>query len=74
MIHQPSGGSQGQASDIEIQAKEILYLRERLNKILADNTGKTMEQIHKDTDRDRFMSGDEAAEYGLIDKVLTSRA
>jgi ATP-dependent Clp protease protease subunit len=74
MIHQPSGGSQGQASDIEIQAKEILYLRERLNHILAENTGKTMEQIHKDTDRDRFMSGDEAAEYGLIDKVLTSRA
>ena len=74
MIHQPSGGSQGQASDIEIQAKEILYLRERLNKILADATGKTIEQIHKDTDRDRFMSGDEAADYGLIDKVLTSRA
>jgi ATP-dependent Clp protease protease subunit len=73
MIHQPSGGSQGQASDIEIQAKEILYLRERLNKILADRTGKTMEQIHKDTDRDRFMSGEEAADYGLIDKVLTSR-
>ena len=76
VIHQPlmSGGSQGQASDIEIQAKEILYLRERLNKILADATGKTIEQIHKDTDRDRFMSGDEAADYGLIDKVLTSRA
>jgi ATP-dependent Clp protease protease subunit len=74
MIHQPSGGSQGQASDIEIQAKEILYLRERLNKILAERTGKTMEQIHKDTDRDRFMSGDEAADYGLIDQVLTSRA
>ena len=74
MIHQPSGGSQGQASDIEIQAKEILYLRERLNKILADRTGKTMEQIHKDTDRDRFMSGEEAADYGLIDQVLTSRA
>ena len=73
MIHQPSGGSQGQASDIEIQAKEILYLRERLNHILAERTGKTMEQIHKDTDRDRFMSGDEAAEYGLIDKVLTTR-
>ena len=73
MIHQPSGGSQGQASDIEIQAKEILYLRERLNKILAERTGKTEEQIHKDTDRDRFMSGDEAADYGLIDKVLTSR-
>ena len=74
MIHQPSGGSQGMASDIEIQAKEILYLRERLNHILAERTGKTMEQIHKDTDRDRFMSGDEAAEYGLIDKVLTTRA
>jgi len=74
MIHQPSGGSQGQASDIEIQAKEILYLRERLNRLLAERTGKTMEQIHKDTDRDRFMSGDEAAEYGLIDKVLTTRA
>ncbi len=74
MIHQPSGGSQGMASDIEIQAKEILYLRERLAKIMADNTGKTAEQIHKDTDRDRFMSGDEAADYGLIDKVLTTRA
>ena len=74
MIHQPSGGSQGMASDIEIQAKEILYLRERLAKIMADNTGKSVEQIHKDTDRDRFMSGDEAADYGLIDKVLTSRA
>jgi ATP-dependent Clp protease protease subunit len=74
MIHQPSGGSQGQASDIEIQAKEILYLRERLNKILADATGKTIEQIHRDTDRDRFMSGEEAADYGLIDKVLTTRA
>ena len=74
MIHQPSGGSQGMASDIEIQAKEILYLRERLNHILAERTGKTMEQIHKDTDRDRFMSSDEAAEYGLIDKVLAKRA
>jgi ATP-dependent Clp protease protease subunit len=74
MIHQPSGGSQGQASDIEIQAKEILYLRERLNRILAERTGQAMEQIHKDTDRDRFMSGDEAVEYGLIDKVLTNRA
>ncbi|HWJ95882.1 MAG TPA: ATP-dependent Clp endopeptidase proteolytic subunit ClpP [Telluria sp.] len=74
MIHQPSGGSQGQASDIEIQAKEILYLRERLNRILAERTGQSMEQIHKDTDRDRFMSGEEAVEYGLIDKVLTNRA
>ncbi|MDO8438976.1 MAG: ATP-dependent Clp endopeptidase proteolytic subunit ClpP, partial [Telluria sp.] len=72
MIHQPSGGSQGMASDIEIQAKEILYLRERLNQIMAERTGQSVEQIHKDTDRDRFMSGDEAAEYGLIDQVLTS--
>ncbi|MCE3262428.1 MAG: Clp protease ClpP [Pseudoduganella sp.] len=74
MIHQPSGGSQGQASDIEIQAKEILYLRHRLNSILAERTGQSIEQIAKDTDRDRFLSSDEAAEYGLIDKVLTSRA
>ncbi|MDO8439231.1 MAG: ATP-dependent Clp protease proteolytic subunit, partial [Telluria sp.] len=74
MIHQPSGGSQGMASDIEIQAKEILYLRHRLNSIMAERTGQTVEQIAKDTDRDRFMSADEAVEYGLIDKVLTSRA
>ena len=74
MIHQPSGGSQGMASDIEIQAKEILYLRERLARIMAENTGQTVEQIHKDTDRDRFMSSDEAEQYGLIDKVLASRA
>jgi len=73
MIHQPSGGSQGMASDIEIQAKEILYLRERLARIMADNTGQTIEQIHKDTDRDRFMSSEEAVDYGLIDKVLTNR-
>ncbi|MCG2584671.1 ATP-dependent Clp endopeptidase proteolytic subunit ClpP [Massilia sp. TS11] len=74
MIHQPSGGSQGQASDIEIQAREILYLRERLNSIMATNTGKTPDQIAKDTDRDNFMSGEEAVAYGLIDKVLTHRA
>jgi ATP-dependent Clp protease protease subunit len=74
MIHQPSGGSQGMASDIEIQAKEILYLRERLARIMADNTGQTIEQIHKDTDRDRFMSAEESVEYGLIDRVLTSRS
>jgi ATP-dependent Clp protease protease subunit len=74
MIHQPSGGSQGMASDIEIQAKEILYLRERLARIMAENTGQTIEQIHKDTDRDRFMSSEEAVEYGLIDRVLTNRA
>ena len=74
MIHQPSGGSQGMASDIEIQAKEILYLRERLARIMAENTGQTIEQIHKDTDRDRFMSAEESVEYGLIDRVLTNRA
>lgn len=74
MIHQPSGGAQGQATDIEIQAREILYLRERLNAILADKTGQSVEQIARDTERDNFMSADEAATYGLIDKVLTSRA
>lgn len=74
MIHQPLGGAQGQASDIEIQAREILYLRERLNSILAESTGQTVEQIAKDTDRDNFMSADSAVEYGLIDKVLAHRA
>lgn len=74
MIHQPLGGAQGQAADIEIQAREILYLRDRLNHILAEKTGRTVEQISKDTDRDNFMSADEAAEYGLIDKVLSARA
>jgi ATP-dependent Clp protease protease subunit len=74
MIHQPSGGAQGQASDIEIQAREILYLRERLNGILAAKTGQSIEQIGKDTERDNFMSADAAAEYGMIDKVLTTRA
>jgi len=73
MIHQPFGGARGQASDIEIQAREILYLREQLNKILAERTGQTIETIAKDTDRDNFMSGDQAAQYGLIDKVITSR-
>ncbi|MGB6055706.1 MAG: ATP-dependent Clp endopeptidase proteolytic subunit ClpP [Burkholderiaceae bacterium] len=73
MIHQPLGGAQGQASDIEIQAREILYLRERLNAILAEKTGRSIDQISKDTDRDNFMSADAAVEYGLIDKVLTSR-
>ena len=74
MIHQPSGGAQGQATDIEIQAREILYLRERLNAILSDKTGQSVEQIARDTERDNFMSADEAATYGLIDKVLTTRA
>lgn len=74
MIHQPSGGAQGQATDIEIQAREILYLRERLNGILAEKTGQSIEQIAKDTERDNFMSAESAAEYGLIDKVLTHRS
>ena len=74
MIHQPSGGSQGMASDIEIQAKEILYLRHRLNGLMAERTGQSVEQIAKDTDRDRFMSAEEAVEYGLIDKMLSTRA
>ena len=73
MIHQPLGGVQGQASDIEIHAKEILYLRERLNGILAENTGQPIEKIAKDTDRDNFLSADDAAAYGLIDKVLARR-
>ena len=74
MIHQPLGGARGQATDIEIQAREILYLRERLNSIMAENTGQTIETIAKDTERDNFMSAAQATEYGLIDKVLTSRA
>ncbi|HEY1058489.1 MAG TPA: ATP-dependent Clp endopeptidase proteolytic subunit ClpP [Limnobacter sp.] len=73
MIHQPLGGVQGQASDIEIHAKEILYLREKLNGILADNTGKPIEQIARDTDRDNFMGADDAKNYGLIDDVLKHR-
>jgi len=70
MIHQPSGGSSGTASDIEIQAKEILYARERLNALLAKHTGQSLEQIQDDVDRDRFMSPHEAAEYGIIDRVV----
>ncbi|MEM5382175.1 ATP-dependent Clp endopeptidase proteolytic subunit ClpP [Paraburkholderia phymatum] len=73
MIHQPSGGGQGTASDIEIQAKEVLYLRERLNAVLAQRTGQSVAQIEKDTDRDNFMSADAAKTYGLIDDVLTTR-
>ena len=74
MIHQPMGGFQGQASDIEIHAKEILYLRGKLNEIMAKHTGKSVEQIGRDTDRDNFLSGDEAMQYGLVDRILTSRA
>ena len=73
MIHQPSGGFQGQASDIHIQAQEILSIRERLNRIMADHTGQTMEVIARDTDRDNFMSATQAVEYGLIDQVLDKR-
>ena len=73
MIHQPSGGAQGQVTDIEIHAREILYLRERLNGILADNTGKSIEQVARDTERDNFMSANEAKDYGLIDDVLSKR-
>lgn len=70
MIHQPLGGAQGQASDIEIQAKHILRLRDKLNKILAENTGQKVSKIAKDTDRDNWLEADQAKEYGLIDKVL----
>jgi ATP-dependent Clp protease protease subunit len=73
MIHQPLGGARGQASDIEIQAKEILYLKSQLNESLARHTGKSIEQISKDTDRDNYLSAREAVEYGLIDKVVEKR-
>lgn len=73
MIHQPLGGFQGQASDIDIHAREILAIRERLNKVLAYHTGQSLEKIQQDTDRDNFLSANDAAEYGLIDKVLSNR-
>lgn len=73
LIHQPMGGFQGQASDIEIQAKEILRMKETLNEILVNHTGKNMKQIQRDTDRDFFMSGSEARAYGIIDHVITNR-
>lgn len=73
MIHQPSGGAQGQAADIEIQANEIIKLRHQLNKVMATHTGKTLDEIARDTERDNFMSADEAVTYGLIDKVLNQR-
>ncbi|HEC58953.1 MAG TPA: ATP-dependent Clp endopeptidase proteolytic subunit ClpP [Methylophaga sp.] len=73
MVHQPLGGFQGQASDFDIHAREILTIRERLNKILAKHTGQTLEKIQKDTDRDNFMNGEEAQAYGLIDSVLDRR-
>jgi ATP-dependent Clp protease protease subunit len=74
MIHQPSGGSQGTAADIEIAAKEILHIRERLNQIMAKHTGQTVERIAEDVDRDRFLSPDEAVDYGIIDRVLVGPA
>ena len=73
MIHQPSGGTQGQASDIKIQAEWMLRTREKLNRILAENTGKSIEQIAIDTERDNFMPAEDAVKYGLIDKVIYSR-
>ncbi|AYH44820.1 ATP-dependent Clp endopeptidase proteolytic subunit ClpP [Azoarcus sp. DN11] len=74
MIHQPLGGFQGQASDIEIHAREILNIRARLNEMLAKHTGQSLERIEKDTDRDNFMSAKDAMEYGIVDKVLTTRS
>ena len=74
MIHQPLGGFQGQASDIEIHAKEILYLKERLNKILSNHNGQKIEKVSKDTDRDNFMSGQDAMDYGLVDRVISNRS
>jgi ATP-dependent Clp protease, protease subunit len=73
MIHQPSGGAQGQSADIEIQAREILYLKKRLNEMLASHTGQTLERIEADTERDFFMSAEEAKTYGLIDQVVTKQ-
>jgi ATP-dependent Clp protease, protease subunit len=74
MIHQPAGGFQGQASDIEIHAKEILYLKQRLNEMLAQHTGQPVERIERDTDRDNYLSAAAAVEYGIVDKVLSNRA
>lgn len=73
MIHQPSGGAQGQATDIDIQAKEILIIRERLNRLMADHTGQPLESIERDTERDNFMNAIQAKEYGLVDEVLGAR-
>ena len=73
MIHQPSGGSQGQATEIQIQAEQILKIRKQLNSIMAENTGKSIEQIERDTERDHYMTAQEAMEYGLIDKVIYKR-
>ena len=73
MIHQPSGGAQGQATDIDIQAKEILIIRERLNRLMAEHTGQPLEVIERDTERDRFMDADQSQAYGLVDHVVNNR-
>ncbi|MCL1847926.1 MAG: ATP-dependent Clp endopeptidase proteolytic subunit ClpP [Coriobacteriia bacterium] len=73
MIHQPSGGAQGQQTEIEIMAKEILYVRERINQILAEHTGQSLERIHDDTERDNFMSAEQAKEYGIVDEIFYAR-
>jgi ATP-dependent Clp protease protease subunit len=73
MIHQPLGGFQGQASDFDIHAREILLIRDKLNKVLSHHTGQPLEKVQLDTDRDNFLSADDAVSYGLIDKVLTTR-
>ena len=73
MIHQPSGGSRGQCTDIQIQAEQILKIKQRLNAILAANTGKTVEEVERDCERDHFMTAQEALEYGIIDQVITKR-
>lgn len=74
MIHQPLGGFQGQASDFEIHAKEILSIKEKLNRLIAEHTGQTYEKVANDTDRDNFLSATEAMEYGLVDQLLTNRS
>jgi len=74
MIHQPSGGAQGQATDIDIQAREILIIRQRLNELMAEHTGQTIENIERDTERDRFMNAHQSKEYGLVDEVVESRS
>ena len=74
MIHQPSGGAQGQATDIDIQAREILIIRQRLNELMAEHTGQTIEDIERDTERDRFMNAHQSKEYGLVDEVVESRS
>ena len=73
MIHQPSGGARGQASDIQIQAERIIYIKKKLNQILAENTGQPVSKVEADSERDNFMSAEEALAYGLVDKIITRR-